>query len=121
MTASKFNFDSDTAIISIIPNQTIRADFNLNPDEPLVVGSYTGTVIDSFSNLFITDVKVEIVGTGLEAYTDDIGWFQINNVLPGTYQVVFSRDLYATKTKDVEIFAGQTTTDSLIQLDRLEL
>jgi len=62
---------------------------------------------------------VQLVGTSMETETDDIGRFQLNSVLPGTYQVTFSHEDYETMTRDVEIFAGQTTDDPLIQLTPL--
>jgi len=120
LSANKFNFSSDTAVVQIIANQTIRADFNLPPNEPAVVGAYTGTIIDEFSNLPVDDVLVQIVGTGLETYTDGIGRFQLNNILPGRYQVVFSKNAYQVLTRDIEVFADQTTTDVFLQLKREE-
>lgn len=120
LSANKFGFDSDTTMVQIIANETTRADFNLQPNEPAVIGAYTGTIIDAYSNLPVDDVLVQVVGTGLATYTDDIGRFQINNILPGKYQVVFTKNAYVTLTRDVDIFADQTTTDSFLQLMREE-
>ncbi|MBN2083474.1 carboxypeptidase regulatory-like domain-containing protein [bacterium] len=116
MNATKFGFDSDTTTVQVLSDETVRVDFNLNPNLPATVGAYTGYIIDADTNLFLGDVTVQIVGTSMETQTDDIGRFQLNSILPGTYQVVFSREDYVTQTRDVEIFAGQTTDDPLIQL-----
>ena len=116
MSATKFRYDSDTAVISIIKDHTVRADFNLIPQEPATTGSYTGTIIDANSNLWLPDVTVHIIGTSITSTTDDIGRFIVNNIPPGTYQVVFTLDGYETLTRDVEILSGTTTTDLLLQM-----
>jgi hypothetical protein len=117
MTATKFRFDSDTAQISILPDQTVRADFNLIPQVPQTTGSYAGNIIDSVSNIWLADVEVRLVGTSISVLTDDIGHFTITNVPPGTYQVVFTLDGYDVLTKDIVVLSGTTTTDALIQLN----
>jgi hypothetical protein len=109
LTAGKFNYDSDTTSISILSDRTIRADFNLFPNAPATVGAYTGSVIDDFTNIFIPEVTVQIVGLSMNTQTDDIGRFQLNNILPGSYQVRFTHENYEPVTMDLEIFAGQTT------------
>jgi hypothetical protein len=120
ITAAKFNYDSDTTAIQIISDTTVRADFNLNPNEPATVGAYTGYIVDAQTNLFLDDVTVQLVGTSLQTVTDDIGRFQINNILPGKYQAIYTHEDYATLTRDVEIFAGQTTDEPLLQMEPLE-
>jgi len=119
MSATKFRYDSDTATIQIIKDQTVRADFNLIPQEPATTGSYTGTVIDSSTNLWLSGVTVHVVGTSITATTDDIGHFVINNITPGTYQMVFTMDGYEVLTRDVEILSGTTTTDLLLEMHPL--
>jgi hypothetical protein len=120
MTATKFNYDTDTATVQIISDRTVRVDFNLNPEEPAVTGAYTGTIIDSETNLPLREVRIQLVGTSIETETDSIGRFQLNNILPGTYQVVFTHEDYETLTRDVEVFSGQTTTDPILQMVPLE-
>ncbi len=120
VTAAKFNYDSDTTAIQIISDTVIRADFNLNPNEPATVGAYTGYIVDAQTNLFLNDVAVQLVGTSLQTATDDIGRFQLNNILPGKYQAVFTHEDYATLMRDVEIFSGQTTDEPLLQMEPLE-
>lgn len=116
LTASKFNFDSDTTSVQILSDRTVRADFNLFPNTPATVGAYSGSIIDDVTNGYLSGVRVVLVGRSIETTTDDIGRFQFNNILPGTYQVVFTLDDYETVTRDLEIFAGQTSRDPLIKM-----
>jgi hypothetical protein len=117
MSATKFGYDSDTATVQIINDQMITANFNLNPRTPATTGSYTGNVVDSFTNLPLPGVSVSIVGTSVTATTDSLGRFMINNLAPGQHQVIFSLAGYVTVTRDVEIIGGTTVTDQLIQMD----
>jgi hypothetical protein len=121
MTATKFGFDPDTAQVQILNDTTVRADFNLTPHTPAVVGSYMGSIIDDVTNLFLPNVLVEIIGTSMTATTDSIGGFLITNITPGTYQVRFSLAGYTTITRDVEIIAGSVTNDALIKMVPLPL
>jgi len=116
MTATKFGFDPDTAQVQILNDTTVRADFNLTPHTPAVVGGYKGAIIDDATNLDLPNVLVEIIGTSLTATTDSIGGFLITNITPGTYQVRFSLAGYTTITRDVEIVAGSVTVDTLIKM-----
>lgn len=119
MTATKFGYDSDTTSVQVISNETVRVDFNLDPNLPATVGAYTGFVINDDTNLPLGGVRVQLLGTGVETVTDDIGRFQMNNILPGIYQVLFTHEDYETLTRDIEIFAGQTSDDPLIQMKHL--
>jgi hypothetical protein len=116
MTATKFNYDSDTATVQIINDTTVRSDFKLTPRTPATTGSYVGNVIDSVSNLPLPGVTVTVTGTSLTTTSDSLGRFLFTVLAPGTYQVVFSKDGYVTATRDVEILGGQTTTEQLLQL-----
>jgi len=118
MTATKFGYDSDTTTVQIISDETVRIDFNLEPNMPATVGAYTGFVINADTNLPLGNVTIRLLGTSIETVTDDIGRFQMNNILPGIYQALFTHDDYETLTRDIEIFAGQTSHDPLIQMHR---
>ena len=119
ITASKFNYDSDSTPIQIISDSTVKANFNLLPREPATTGSLTGNIIDSYTNLYLPDVEVSVIGTSLTATTDDLGRFLITNIAPGTYQVVFELDGYVTMTRDIEILPGAVTTNPLLQMSPL--
>lgn len=116
MTATKFNFDSDTATVQILNDITVRADFNLKPRTPATTGSYVGNIIDSETNLPLPDVTVTVTGTSLVSTTDSLGRFLFTVLAPGVYQVVFTKDGYVTQTRDVEIIGGSTTTEQLLQM-----
>ncbi|HES58365.1 MAG TPA: hypothetical protein ENO21_02935, partial [Firmicutes bacterium] len=116
LTASKFNYDSDTTTVNVIADQTVRVDFNLQPRTQAVTGSYTGHIIDANSNLDLEGVNIQIVNTSLSTVSDSLGGFLILNIQPGNYQVVFTRDGYETLTRDVEISAGVVTTDPTIEM-----
>ncbi len=118
MTATKFNYDSDTATVQVLSDTTVRADFNLTPRTPPVTGGYSGNLIDGDTNLYLSGVTVSVVGTSLTTVSDSIGHYQLTNLAPGTYQVVFTLDGYTTLTRDVEILAGQITVDNLLQMTR---
>lgn len=116
LTCTKFGYDSDTAIASIISDTTVRVDFNLNPRTPATTGTYSGTIIDDSTNLPLSGVHVEIVGTSLTADTDDLGRYLVTNIPPGVYQAVFTLANYQTMTRDFEIISGTTTTEQLLQM-----
>jgi Carboxypeptidase regulatory-like domain len=121
MTATKFNHDSDTAVIQIKPDVMVEANFNLNPRTPPTVGSYVGDVIDAETNLYLRGVTVSILGTSLTATTDSLGHFIFTAVAPGTYQVTFTMEGYEPLTRDLIVTSGNTTLDGLIQLTPLGL
>jgi hypothetical protein len=116
MTSTKFAYDSDTATVQILSDTTIRADFNLRPRTPATTGSYVGSIIDSVTNLPLTDVTVTVVGTSLVSTTDSLGRFLFTTMAPGVYQVVYTKTGYQTLTRDIEIIGGSTTADQLLQL-----
>ena len=116
MQCTKFNFDSDSTEVTIIPEQNIVVNFNLVPNAPATLGSYGGTVIDDASGLYVEDVVVEIANTSRKTTTDSIGSFFINDIPAGTYQVVFKHADYVTLTKTIDISTGQNKFDGTIKL-----
>ncbi|MCB1221025.1 carboxypeptidase regulatory-like domain-containing protein, partial [bacterium] len=116
MQCTKFNFDSDSTEVTIIPEQNIVVNFNLVPNAPATLGSYGGTVIDDASGLYVEDVVVEIANTSRKTTTDSIGSFFINDIPAGTYQVVFKHPDFVTLTKTIDISTGQNKFDGTIKL-----
>ena len=57
---------------------------------PIEMVSLSGTVIDFQSGETLTGVEVSIEGTELKAYTDFDGNFKIDNVKPGSYNIIAS-------------------------------
>jgi hypothetical protein len=114
MQCLKFNFNSDSTTVDILPETEIVANFNLTPNAPATLGSYGGVVIDDETALNIEDVTVTIANTSRSSTTDTIGSFFINDVPPGSYQVVFSHPDYVTLTKTIDISSGQAKFDNRI-------
>lgn len=121
LSASKFNYDSDTTTANVIADQTVRIDFNLNPRTQATTGSYTGHIVDANTNLDLEGVTIQIVNTSLTTVSDSLGGFVILNIQPGTYQALFTKDGYETLTRDVQINAGVATTDPTLEMTPLPL
>ncbi len=116
MQCTKFNFDSDSTSVDILPEQNIIVNFNLTPNAPATLGSYGGTVIDDATGLYVEGVTVEIANTSRTTTTDSIGSFFLNDIPAGTYQVVFKLAGYETLTKTIDISTGQNKFDTALKL-----
>ncbi|MEZ5339335.1 MAG: carboxypeptidase regulatory-like domain-containing protein [bacterium] len=116
MQCTKFNFDSDSSTVEILPEQNIVVNFNLIPNAPATLGSYGGTVIAEDTSLYIEDVKVTVANTTRSTTSDSIGSFFIGDLPAGTYQVVFSHPEFQTLTKTIDIATGQNKFDTAIKM-----
>ncbi len=122
MSASKFNFNTDTPTtpITVQGDTVIIANFNLFAPTPENFGNYVGNVRDSDTNKPVADVTVRILGTGLQTATDTTGHFEIPNIPPGTYQVLFESDpdsdAYQSFVRDLVVTQGQTTADNFLEM-----
>lgn len=114
MQCLKFNFNSDSTTVDILPETNIVANFNLTPNAPATLGSYGGVVIADDTGLNIEAVTVTIANTSRSTTTDTIGSFFINDIPPGSYQVVFSHPDFLTLTKTIDISSGQSKFDNRI-------
>ena len=114
MQCTKFNFDSDSTIVDILPETDIVVNFNLTPNSPATLGSYGGVVIDDLSGLNIEGVSVVIANTSRSSTTDSIGSFFINDIPPGSYQVIFTHPDFLPLTKTIDISTGQAKFDNRI-------
>jgi hypothetical protein len=47
-----------------------------------------GNVVDGNTDESLVGVSVEIVGTGIQLYTDFDGNFELNNIEPGIYNII---------------------------------
>ncbi|HLI52576.1 MAG TPA: carboxypeptidase regulatory-like domain-containing protein, partial [Thermomicrobiaceae bacterium] len=78
------------------------------------VGSVSGTVTDSVTGLAIQGATISLNdAAGSSTTTDASGNYEIDGVLPGTYTATISKATYITKTQNVTITAGQTTTANI--------
>ncbi len=119
LTADKFGFTTDSASIDLVSDQHVIVNFNLYPGVPPTVGFYVGAVYDEVTNMAVDLVRVRLVGTSIETFTDFSGVFQIDDIPAGDYQVEFWHEDYVTKTIDLHITAGQTTRHDSIKLTPL--
>lgn len=117
--ANKFQYESDSTKVSILPDETVIANFNLFPEISTAPGHITGTVIDNVTNLPLAGVAVSVVGTSLETMTDPNGFFTINDIEAGDWQVRFDFDLYNTAVRDVHIMEGMTTSMGVVRMQPL--
>jgi hypothetical protein len=117
--ASRTGYSSDMTTISVIPDETVLANFNLYPDTAAVNGGYSGTVRDRDSNLPIREVQVRLLGSSISTLTQANGAFYLTDILAKdeAYQIELSRADYQTLTKDIYIIAGQVTVDDNLMME----
>lgn len=61
-----------------------------NPEAPVQTVNLTGKVLDVTSGEALAGVEVSIEGSDIKAYTDFDGNYTIENVKPGTYNIIAS-------------------------------
>ncbi|MDZ7777412.1 MAG: carboxypeptidase-like regulatory domain-containing protein [Bacteroidales bacterium] len=109
--ATSGNHNEGSVTETITANQLTEAsDIVLTP----LPGISEGTVREEGSNELLSDVTVNILGApGYDATTDNNGFYQIEDVPVGTYDVEFSKTGYDTYTEeDVTIVSLTATTIS---------
>ena len=73
-------------------------------------GTIEGTVYDGNTNTPIVGADVRILGTDERQTTDTEGKFWFIEMVPGTYTVSITHEMYDTPTEtDIEVMAGHTT------------
>ncbi len=116
LTADKFGYSTDSTSVDLVADQHVIVNFNLYPGVPPTLGFYVGAVYDEVTNQAIAGVRVRIIGTSIQTYTDGSGTFFISDLPAGDYQVEFTHEDYITKTLDLHITAGQTTRHDAVKL-----
>jgi len=104
VTASKSGYHSLSLTVTVLSGGTAVANFSLN--EVIVFGTITGTVTDAEDGSAIWGAQVsDGISTVL---TDATGQYTINDVPPGSYQVVASKAGYENSSSTVAVLAGST-------------
>jgi len=75
-------------------------------------GTIEGTVTDASTNLAIEGATVVVEGTSLSATTGEEGYYLLENVPVGTYDVIASADSYYSETAPVTIVKDDTVTQN---------
>lgn len=78
-------------------------------------GILSGTVKDSFYQP-VRDITVTILGIAMSGKTDSSGYFRIENIPPGNYQVEFSSQFYIVDQRTVIITSGKEATINNVEL-----
>ncbi len=101
------------SVIVVAGQNTPNIDFALTPVAEY--GLITGQVIDEETGLPIIMARLRAIGLDNwcygEAFSDTGGWYGIQNLCPGIYQVVASKEGYAPEVypDSVIVIAGQNT------------
>ena len=72
-------------------------------------GSVTGTVTDAASLRPVSDARVFIAGTAVQAFTDVEGSYRLSEVPAGSVEMRLERLGYASVDSTLQVAAGQTT------------
>ena len=75
---------------------------------PVATATVSGTVLDINSGETLAGVAVSVEGTDLKVYTDLDGNFTIDNLAPGTYNLILSMISYKNSLiENVELQANE--------------
>jgi uncharacterized membrane protein len=107
--ASKAGYESPSLTVTVLEGNTAVANFSLN--EIIVPGSITGSVTDAKDGSAISGAQVSVGSR--TALTDALGTYTINNVPPGSYQVVASKEGYESSSLTVTVLEGNTAAANL--------
>jgi thermitase len=107
--AGKEGYETSSLAVSVPLGGTAEADFSLN--EVIVPGNIVGTVTSAKDGSAISGAQVS--DGSRTALTDALGTYTIDNVPPGSYEVVASKEGYQTSSLTVTVLAGSTTVANL--------
>lgn len=123
VSATYYNYDNDSTSVRILPNETIKVIFGLKPFSSTELGSYSGYIYDTKTQLNLSGVEIGIAKPGaaqefLKAYSRGDGYFSMGDIKSGPYVATFRKSGYKSVTRQVNITQGQNTLD-IVSLDPL--
>jgi protocatechuate 3,4-dioxygenase beta subunit len=111
ITAAKEGMDTLTAAISVSAGANTKADFILQRYDSLkgvVYGMITGTVVNSRTDLKLSNVSVKTVPPTSSVTTNSAGYFSIENILPGEYKVSALKTGFDSAQITVTVLKGKS-------------
>jgi thermitase len=102
--ATKLGYHSSSLTVTLLSGSTAVANFYLS--DIIVPGSITGSITDAKNGSAIPGAQVS--DGSRTALTDALGTYTINNVPPGSYQVVASKAGYESVTSSATVVSGGT-------------
>jgi thermitase len=102
LTAAKSGYQSSSLTVDVLPGSNAVANFSLS--QIIIPGSITGSVTDPEDGSHVVGATVSD-GTRI-ALTDGVGTYSINNVPPGTYHIVASKEGYQSSFLTVTVPSG---------------
>jgi hypothetical protein len=108
------------AVSGVAPWQTRIGSFKFPNCDAGPTGTLQGTIKTSVTNVPISGAKVTL-SSGLAAYTDGAGFYQLASVPVGTYSVTVSAYGFATKTVTGVAVSESTTTTKNVWMAPLAL
>lgn len=94
-------------IMSVILSFTINSCDDNNSN--LNYGSIQGKVTDGESSELLENVQISTVPSSSVVTTNNKGNYRIENLLPYSYDITFSKPGYISKTVSIQILSGKTT------------
>ena len=91
----------------------VAAAVAANAAPAAATGTVQGRVLDAENGLYLPNAHVTIKGTSLEAYTDNSGFYTINNVPSGSDKIVVTYTGIKAVTTEVSLAPGGTANVDL--------
>jgi iron complex outermembrane receptor protein len=76
-------------------------------------GTITGRVLNADNGKYLPRAQVAVEGTGLQALTDDYGYYEIRNVPAGPVKLTTKYTGKEAKTSDLTVNSGQTSVQDV--------
>lgn len=117
ITASASGYFSASQTVTVKEGVTALIDFDLSP---ATTGSISGYTEEDDGDV-LPDVTITLSGnsSNYSAKTDKDGYFKIEDIEPGEYQLTFEKETYATQTYLVTIEAGEETDFGITVMEKI--